>query len=193
MTLHRTLFTTLLASAVAMANPYQSHEEDLASVVETGKKASEKLLQTLGGNLQKQMKAGGPIATAKFCSSEAFPLTDSVSQDRKGQCAEGQHPYGHPPSHLLFDQRDGTSLPAAGDPDDINTSWQAIQANAFTPGMVFPFQHTGTRNRVNGYPGPLESFYPDHIDCRVGEDPEIPRCVPIGDIHSGKFHGGGYG
>lgn len=81
MTLHRTLFTTLLASAVAMANPYQSHEEDLASVVETGKKASEKLLQTLGGNLQKQMKAGGPIAAAKFCSSEAFPLTDSVSQE----------------------------------------------------------------------------------------------------------------
>lgn len=68
----------LLASAALMANPYQSQEEELASVIETGKKASQQLIQNLGGNLKREMEAGGPVAAAKFCSEHAFPLTHEV-------------------------------------------------------------------------------------------------------------------
>jgi hypothetical protein len=71
----------VLATAVAaalMANPYESQEEEVVSVIETGKKASAQLLKTLGSNLKSHMKAEGSVGAAKFCMTNAYPLTDSV-------------------------------------------------------------------------------------------------------------------
>jgi hypothetical protein len=79
--LHYLLAGTLLASAIATANPYESNQEELASVIATGKKSSLLLLKTLGSNLQKHMKSEGPMGAAQFCVTNAYPLTDQVSSE----------------------------------------------------------------------------------------------------------------
>ncbi len=67
-------FCTLSLSA----NPYESNQEELDAVIKTGQEVSKSLLQTLGGNLKKEMKAGGPMAAAAFCTTKAYTLTESV-------------------------------------------------------------------------------------------------------------------
>lgn len=84
MKFHRFLTATLISAAVAMANPYQSPTEEITTVTETGKAAATTLLKTLGGNLKKQMKANGPVGAVKFCTENAYTLTESVS-DSFGQ------------------------------------------------------------------------------------------------------------
>lgn len=73
-----------LFSLSLMANPYESNKEELDSVIKTGQKVSTTLLQTLGKNLKKQMKAGGPIAAAEFCTTKAYVLTTEVD-DKYGK------------------------------------------------------------------------------------------------------------
>ncbi len=87
MNLSRILSVTVLSAAVAFANPYQSSEEEVATIIETGKTASGKLLNSLGGNLKKQLKANGPVGAVKFCSENAYELTQQVS-DSFGQGVE---------------------------------------------------------------------------------------------------------
>ena len=79
MKFHRLLTLGLLGSTMVFANPYQNKQEDIESVIATGQNAASQLLKTLGGNLKKEMQANGPVAAAKFCSENAFPLTGSVS------------------------------------------------------------------------------------------------------------------
>jgi hypothetical protein len=81
MKFHRLLAITLLGGALAAANPYQTQQEDLDAVIATGKAASKQLIETLGGNLKKQLQANGPLAAAKFCTENAFGLTQSVSDE----------------------------------------------------------------------------------------------------------------
>ena len=81
MKLKTLLLSGVLTSTVVLANPYESKQEELASVIETGKKSSMTLLKALGGNLKKHMKAEGPMGAAKFCTTNAYPLTDQVSSD----------------------------------------------------------------------------------------------------------------
>ena len=80
----KTLFTPLalvsLCSITLLANPYESNQETLESVLKTGKEVSSTLLKTLGKNLKKEMKSGGPMAAAHFCSSEAYILTEGVDK-----------------------------------------------------------------------------------------------------------------
>lgn len=75
------ILSALLTSTIVLANPYESNQEELDSVIETGKKSSMLLLKTLGGNLKRHMKAGGPMEAAEFCATNAYPLTDKVSND----------------------------------------------------------------------------------------------------------------
>ena len=75
-----TLTLTSLATATLMANPYESNQEELKAVIQTGKKVSSTLLKTLGKNLKKEMKAGGPIAAAQFCTTKAYTLTEEVDK-----------------------------------------------------------------------------------------------------------------
>jgi len=77
----RTSLVLLSTSVLLLANPYESNEEELASVVQTGQKASSQLLKTLGSNLKKHMKAGGPMEAAEFCITNAYPLTDKLNSD----------------------------------------------------------------------------------------------------------------
>lgn len=67
-----------LCSLSLLANPYESNKEEMDSVIKTGQEVSKTLLQTLGKNLKKHMKAGGPIAAAEFCTTKAYALTESV-------------------------------------------------------------------------------------------------------------------
>lgn len=72
---------TLSASVLLLANPYQNQNEEIASVIASGDKASELMLSTLGGALKKHLKAGGPMDAVQFCTKEAFPLTDKVNKE----------------------------------------------------------------------------------------------------------------
>lgn len=74
------LALTTFCSLTLMANPYESNKEEMDAVIKTGQEVSAALLQTLGGNLKKKMKAGGPIAAATFCTTEAYNLTASVDE-----------------------------------------------------------------------------------------------------------------
>ena len=77
----RSSLILLSTSVLLLANPYQSNKEELASVVQSGQKASSQLLKTLGSNLKKHMKEGGVIEAAEFCITNAYPLTDKLSSD----------------------------------------------------------------------------------------------------------------
>ncbi len=72
----------LLTTALAlMANPYESNQESYDAVVKKGQEVSSALLKTLGMNMKKHMKAGGPVDAAKFCNSEAYSLTLGVDKE----------------------------------------------------------------------------------------------------------------
>ena len=75
----KTVFMTLCALSL-MANPYESNKEELDSVIKTGQEVSTTLLQTLGKNLKKQIKAGGPMAAAEFCTTEAYTMTTAIDK-----------------------------------------------------------------------------------------------------------------
>ncbi len=76
--LSKKLALITLCSLTLMANPYESNKEELESVVKTGQEVSATVLKTLGKNLKKHMKAGGPMAAAEFCSTKAYVLTADV-------------------------------------------------------------------------------------------------------------------
>ena len=69
-----------LSTLALMANPYESSQEEIDSVIQTGKEVSSTLLKTLGMNLKKEMKAGGPLQAASFCTTKAYELTASVDK-----------------------------------------------------------------------------------------------------------------
>jgi len=55
-------------------------DENLKDVIQTGKKSAKLLLKTLGSNMKKEMKAGGPMKALDFCSQEAYTLTEKVNK-----------------------------------------------------------------------------------------------------------------
>ncbi|WP_457596361.1 Tll0287-like domain-containing protein [Hydrogenimonas sp.] len=79
---------TLCAASMLMASG--GHKEkaetkkgmnEYQRVVHIGTEASKKLLKTLGGNLKKRMKAGGPEEALKFCAMNAADLTAKVDRE----------------------------------------------------------------------------------------------------------------
>jgi len=74
----KSLIVSALFSAALLANPYESTQEEIDAVKTVGQKASASLLQALGGNLKKHLKAGGPMAALEFCSNNAYALTEEV-------------------------------------------------------------------------------------------------------------------
>ncbi|MCJ7764637.1 MAG: DUF3365 domain-containing protein [Thiovulaceae bacterium] len=69
-----------LFSAALTASPYESSQKELDAVVKTGQELSAALISTLGKNLKQQMKDGGPLAAAKFCSTKAYALTAEIGE-----------------------------------------------------------------------------------------------------------------
>ncbi|WP_353662566.1 DUF3365 domain-containing protein [Hydrogenimonas sp. SS33] len=84
MKLLKTTIVAFAASAMLFAAQGEHHAKkekkkgEIATVVETGNAASRLLLKTLGGNLKKHMKKGGPAEAFGFCSTHAADLTAEV-------------------------------------------------------------------------------------------------------------------
>lgn len=72
------LALSLLGTAVLLAAPVQNTDPKIEQVKAIGQKASAELLKTLGGNLQKHLKAEGPMGALTFCSDQAYALTEKV-------------------------------------------------------------------------------------------------------------------
>ncbi len=66
---------TLLIAAVAASMLQAAPSQDL----QTANKVAKELLKTLGGNLKKHLKTKGPIDALEFCSTNAYTLTQQVS------------------------------------------------------------------------------------------------------------------
>ncbi len=114
------LLSGLLTSTIVLANPYESEQEELASVIETGQKSSMLLLKTLGGNLKKHMKAGGPIAAAEFCMTNAFTLTDKVGNDLGEDVTV---------KRISLKERNPANRPATDEESTVLNTFQALQDN----------------------------------------------------------------
>ncbi len=74
----KTVFAAFVSAGVLLAAPSSAVNKESDAVKEIGKAASQQLLKTLGGNLKKHLKAGGPEAALRFCSGNAYSLTEKV-------------------------------------------------------------------------------------------------------------------
>jgi hypothetical protein len=76
------LFTlSLLCVSALIAAPGEKQKQDPAiqNAYKTGDETAKTLLKTLGGNLKKHIKTGGPADALTFCSTQAIPLTQAVN------------------------------------------------------------------------------------------------------------------
>ena len=77
----------LMSSALLFAAHGEGHhhgdkkKSEMKKVVKIGNHASKLLLKTLGSNLKKHMKAGGPADALNFCSMNAADLTAKVDNE----------------------------------------------------------------------------------------------------------------
>ncbi|MBA1432344.1 MAG: DUF3365 domain-containing protein [Epsilonproteobacteria bacterium] len=71
----------LTASLLIAQGQGKKKDEALQSVVHAGKQSAKLLLKTLGSNMKKNMKAGGPMKALDFCSQEAYNLTEKVNKE----------------------------------------------------------------------------------------------------------------
>jgi hypothetical protein len=121
----KTVLMTLTLSALLSANPYQDAAEELNSAVETGKKVASTLVKKLGSNLKKHMKSGGPSAALRFCSENAFPLTQDVS-DASGN--------GITVKRISLKFRNPANAPETDAEKSVLESLQTLQEN----GVILP-------------------------------------------------------
>ena len=69
-----------LGASLLLATPQNKQEAELAEVIETGKKGSKLLIQTLGKQMKGKLKKGGPMVTLDFCANEAYNITQKVNK-----------------------------------------------------------------------------------------------------------------
>lgn len=69
-----------LSAVLLLAAPQKKQKSKLQEVINIGQKSSRMLLKTLGSNLKKNIKAGGPMQALHFCSNKAYTLTEKVNQ-----------------------------------------------------------------------------------------------------------------
>jgi len=70
-----------VAATMLLAAPQGKKNPELQAVVKTGKSSAKLLLKTLGSNMKKNMKAGGPMQALDFCSQKAYTLTEKVNKE----------------------------------------------------------------------------------------------------------------
>ncbi|MCF6201410.1 MAG: DUF3365 domain-containing protein [Hydrogenimonas sp.] len=86
MFIKRIVTLSVVASLALFASTHEtkgescSKKSELSKVVKKGKEASKLLLKTLGGNMKKHMKAGGPADALSFCATNAAGLTAEVDE-----------------------------------------------------------------------------------------------------------------
>ena len=71
----------LLASTQGMHPKQHNKNPHHKSIIQTAQQSSKLLLKTLGSNMKKNMKAGGPMKALDFCSKEAYTLTEKVNKE----------------------------------------------------------------------------------------------------------------
>jgi hypothetical protein len=76
----RTFALLSIAAALLTASPQKKQNQELQTIIRTGKSSSKLLLKTLGANMKKNMKSGGVMQALDFCSQEAYNLTQKVNQ-----------------------------------------------------------------------------------------------------------------
>ena len=85
----KTLLIVGLGASLLIAAPngkkenHGKKDKELKEIMKIGKKSSRVLMQTLGKNMKKRMKAGGAVEALDFCSKEAYNLTQKVNNGLK--------------------------------------------------------------------------------------------------------------
>ncbi|UCM99402.1 DUF3365 domain-containing protein [Sulfurimonas sp. SWIR-19] len=72
--------TYITLSVSLLFGASQQENKQLQNIVKTGQKSSMLLLKTLGSNMKKNMKAGGPMQALDFCTQKAYTLTEEVNK-----------------------------------------------------------------------------------------------------------------
>ena len=80
MHLFPSLLLISLSTVLLLGAPQNKQDKALNAVIDTGQYSAKLLLKTLGSNMKKKMKAGGPMKALDFCSQEAYNLTEDVNQ-----------------------------------------------------------------------------------------------------------------
>jgi hypothetical protein len=78
--LHTIALVSVASSLLVAAPQHKTQNKALQEVIQTGKKSAMLLLKTLGSNMKKNMKAGGPMQALDFCSQKAYVLTEDVNK-----------------------------------------------------------------------------------------------------------------
>ncbi|WP_434579917.1 Tll0287-like domain-containing protein [Sulfurimonas sp. NW15] len=72
--------TYITLSVSLLFGASQQENKQLQNIVRTGQKSSMLLLKTLGSNMKRNMKAGGPMQALDFCTQKAYTLTEEVNK-----------------------------------------------------------------------------------------------------------------
>jgi len=75
------LLLVTLSGSLLFASSYNgANKKQKQSVVKIGQKSTKLLIQTLGKNMKKHMKKGGPVEALTFCSDKAYTLTTDINK-----------------------------------------------------------------------------------------------------------------
>ena len=162
----KTLFGMMAFGAVLAANPYESTQEEIATVKSIGQKASTELLKALGGNLQAHLKAGGPMDAFKFCSDQAYPLTENVDNTMGTDVSV---------KRVSLQYRNPANAPQQ-DEKAILEALQTLKAN----GAVLPDELVETvGNGTYKYYKPLLINKEACLKCHgdIGKNPELAKAI----------------
>jgi hypothetical protein len=124
MTFLQTITLFSVTSTLLLAGPQQAKNEQLKSVVQMGNKSSKLLLQTLGKNMKKHMKKGGPMDALNFCAEEAYTLTEKVNK---------QLPKGVRVKRISANVRNPSNVASANELAVLNTFESMQSANVILP------------------------------------------------------------
>ena len=116
-----------LAASLLIAAPHNKKDENFKQVVQTGKKSSKLLLQTLGKNMKKNMKAGGAMKALDFCSQEAYTLTQKVNKNL---------PKGVNVKRISMKYRNPANKPEADEAVVLEALKQLKSANVILPRQI---------------------------------------------------------
>jgi uncharacterized protein YdeI (BOF family) len=102
-------------------------DPELQKVLQTGKESTKVLLKTLGSNMKKNMKAGGPMQALDFCSKEAYNLTEKVNKEL---------PKGVSVKRITLKYRNPANEPQADEKNVLEALAKLKEANVILPKQV---------------------------------------------------------
>jgi len=130
-----------LSVSILLAAPNKK-ENELKAVIKMGTHSSQLLLKTLGKNMKKHMKDGGPMKALDFCSNKAYNLTESVNQ---------KLPKGVRVKRISKNFRNPTNKPTAEELAVLDSFESMKKANVILPKQLVQ----ETQNHLYKYYKPL--------------------------------------